>query len=187
VWLVVFVVAFAWLLKLIPTASLAAVLVYTGYKLVNVKAIRKLKQFGWGEVFIYFATLGTIVVEDLLTGVIVGVALAAGKLLYTFSHLKIRVDHDGRQNRYMMHLQGAATFVRLPQLAAALEQIPENTELHVELDRLSYIDHACLDLFTHWANQHEATGGRLVIDWDSLHASFRRAPVEEEIPEHEAA
>jgi hypothetical protein len=61
-------------------------------------------------------------------------------------------------------------------LAAALEEIPENAQLHVELDRLTYIDHACLDLFTSWAKQHEQTGGRLAIDWDSLHASFREGP-----------
>ena len=24
-----------------------------------------------------------------------------------------------------------------------------------------------------WAKQHEATGGSLVIDWESLHARFR--------------
>ena len=112
--------------------------------------------------------------------------LAAVKLLYTFSHLKIRVDHDMSRGRFVMHLAGAATFVRLPRLAAALEQIPDNTELHVELNRLAYVDHACLDLFTNWAVQHEATGGRLVMDWDSLHASFRRgAPLE--LEESEAA
>jgi MFS superfamily sulfate permease-like transporter len=173
-WLLVFVLAFAWLLRLIPTASLAAVLVYTGFKLVNLKVVRKLLQYGWGEVAIYFATLVTIVVEDLLTGVLVGVALAAAKLLYTFSHLEVRVDEDARHSRHVMRLNGAATFVRLPQLAAALEQIPESSELHVELDRLRYIDHACLELLTSWAKQHEATGGRLVMDWNTLHASFRR-------------
>ena len=57
VWLLVFVVALGGLLQMIPTASLAAVLVYTGYKLVNVKAIKKLLEFGWGEVAIYLATL----------------------------------------------------------------------------------------------------------------------------------
>lgn len=185
VWLLVFVVAFSGVLQLIPTSSLAAVLVYTGYKLIDLKTVRKLWHVSWGEAAIYFATLVTIVVEDLLTGVIVGVVLAAAKLLYTFSHLTIRVNHDARHNRFVMQLAGAATFVRLPQLAAALEQIPGNTELHVELDRLRYVDHACLDLLTNWAKQHEATGGRLVVDWDSLQASFRRdAPT---IEEHSAA
>jgi MFS superfamily sulfate permease-like transporter len=176
VWLLLFVAVLAGLLQLIPTASLAAVLVYTGYKLVNIKQIKKLRAAGWGEVGIYLATVVTIVVEDLLTGVLVGVALAAAKLLYTFSHLVVKVERDELDGRFMMHLAGAATFVRLPKLAAALEEIPENAQLHVELDRLTYIDHACLDLFTSWAVQHEQTGGRLSIDWDSLHASFREGP-----------
>ena len=175
-WLLLFVVVLAGLLQWIPTASLAAVLVYTGYKLVNFKQVKKLWAAGWGEVGIYLATLTTIVVEDLLTGVLVGVALAAAKLLYTFSHLVVKVEQDELDGRFVMHLAGAATFVRLPMLAAALEEIPENAQLHVELDRLTYIDHACLDLLTSWAVQHEQTGGRLAIDWDSLHASFREGP-----------
>ncbi|HMO86179.1 MAG TPA: SulP family inorganic anion transporter [Lacipirellulaceae bacterium] len=175
IWLLLFVIALAWLLAMIPTASLAAVLVYTGYKLIDLASIRRLRSFGLGEMGVYLATMITIVVTDLLTGVIVGIVLAAVKLLYTFSQLKIRVDHDAASNRYVMRLAGAATFVRLPQLAAALEQIPANTELHVELDHLRYIDHACLDLLTNWARQHEATGGQLVVDWDTLHASFRRS------------
>jgi MFS superfamily sulfate permease-like transporter len=182
-WLLLFVVAFSSVLRLIPTASLAAVLVYTGYKLVDLRTVRKLWAVGWGEAAIYFATLTTIVVEDLLTGVIVGVVLAAGKLLYTFSHLKIRLDHDALQDRFIMHLAGAATFVRLPQLAAALESVPEDAQLHVELDRLKYIDHACLELLTNRGTQHEAAGGKLVVDWSTLHATFQRdAPT---IEEHE--
>ncbi|HYO23571.1 MAG TPA: SulP family inorganic anion transporter [Lacipirellulaceae bacterium] len=185
IWLLVFVAGFARVLTLIPTASLAAVLVYTGYKLVDLKSMKKLLEVGWGELAIYLATLITIVVDDLLMGVIVGVVLAAGKLLYTFSHLKIRIKEDPRHNRWTIHLTGAATFVRLPQLAAALEQIPDNTELHVDLLGLSYIDHACLELITNWATQHEATGGQLSIDWDSLHASFRQESAD--AAEHEAA
>ncbi len=176
VWLVVFVAALANFLQLIPTSSLAAVLVYTGYKLINIKQVKNLYAAGWGELAIYLITLTTIVVEDLLIGVLTGIALAAAKLLYNFSHVVIKVEHDELDNRYIMHLAGAATFVRLPKLAAALEQIPDNALLHVELDRLRYIDHACLELFTNWAHQHEATGGRLIMDWDSLHNTFREGP-----------
>jgi len=187
VWLLVFVVALSGVLRLIPTASLAAVLVYTGYKLVNFKAMRKLAEAGRGELLIYFATLATIVVEDLLTGVLVGVALAAGKLLYTFSHLKIKVVQDADDAKVQLKLEGAATFIRLPKLAAALEELPENAELHVDLSGLSYIDHACLELLTGWARRHERAGGRLVIDWDSLHASFRGGAAATEEADHAAA
>lgn len=173
VWLLVFVCFLTPVLRTIPVAALAAVLVYTGYKLVNVKHITELRQYGWSEVGIYLATLVSIIATDLLTGVIVGIALSSAKLLYTFAHLHTELQHDARTNRSQLALHGAATFLRLPRLAATLEKVPANAELHVDLEHLHYIDHACFDLLMNWAKQHEATGGRLVVDWNSLHAQFR--------------
>lgn len=173
VWLLVFVAGLTFLLRMIPTASLAAILVYTGYKLVDIKSIKELWKYGWGEVVIYAATVVTIVAADLLSGVLVGIALAAVKLLFTFSHLNVKIQSKP-SGRVVMKLEGAATFLRLPRLALRLEQVPPGAELHVDFERLEYIDHACLDLLMNWAKQHEATGGKLVIDWDSLQASFRR-------------
>jgi MFS superfamily sulfate permease-like transporter len=174
VWLLVFVAGLAFLLRLIPTAALAAILVYTGYKLINVKSIKELRKYGWGEVFIYGATVVTIVVADLLTGVLVGIALAAVKLLYGFSHLNIKLESQLTAKTSTLRLEGAATFLRLPKLASYLERVPPGAELHVDFEHLEYIDHACLDLLMNWARQHETTGGKLVIDWDSLHGTMRR-------------
>jgi MFS superfamily sulfate permease-like transporter len=109
---------------------------------------------------------------DLLTGVAVGLGCALAKLVYTFSRLKVRLEEDPGRNRTLLHLKGAATFLRLPRLAAALERVPPNTELHVHFEELSYIDHACLDLLLSWEKQHQATGGSLEIDWEGLHARF---------------
>ena len=172
VWLLVFVCLLTPVLRTIPIAGLAAVLVYTGYKLVNLKHIAELRKYGWSEVGIYFATLITIVASDLLTGVMVGIGLSAAKLLYKFAHLETELKTYPRGKRVDLSLSGAATFLRLPLLAAALERVPGNTELHVDLEQLNYIDHACFDLLMNWAKQHEATGGSLVIDWNSLHAQF---------------
>src|SRR4029079_1870400 len=69
---------------------------------------------------------------------------------------------------------GTATFIRLPKLAAALEGVPADRELHVHFEQLDYIDHACLDLLMSWEKRHEAAGGSLVIDWDSLTARFQQ-------------
>jgi MFS superfamily sulfate permease-like transporter len=174
VWLLIFVVLFPFVLRWIPTASLAAILVYTGFKLVDLKTIRDLRQYGKSEVLIYFATVVSIVAFDLLTGVIVGFVLALLKLLATFSHLVVRIEDEPRRKRTTLHLEGAATFLRLPRLAAHLETVPPGRELHVHFEHLDYIDHACLDLLINWQKQHEATGGSLAIDWESLHARFRQ-------------
>jgi MFS superfamily sulfate permease-like transporter len=173
-WLLVFVSLLPGVLRQIPTAALAAILVYTGYKLVNLKAVRTLWGYGKSEVAIYGLTLATIVAKDLLTGVLIGIGLSVVKLLYTFSHLHVRLESDPEFARNTLYLEGAATFVRLPRLAAALETVPPNTELHVHFEELTYIDHACLDLLLNWEKQHEATGGRLVVDWEGLTARFHR-------------
>lgn len=170
-WLLVFVGLLSFLLRLIPTSSLAAMLVYTGYKLVNVKALVELRKFGWGEVFIYAVTVAMIVFTDLLTGVLTGIGLSALKLLYTFSHLdmKLKLPKEAHGTA-VLRLYGSATFLRLPKLAATLERVPPGMDLQVDFKHLDYIDHACLDLLMNWAKQHESTDGTLEIDWDSLHA-----------------
>jgi len=59
-------------------------------------------------------------------------------------------------------------------MAEELERVPQGTDLHVDFEELDYIDHACLELLMTWSKQHEATGGRLTIDWTSLHTRFTR-------------
>ncbi|MGE3804103.1 MAG: SulP family inorganic anion transporter [Gemmataceae bacterium] len=173
-WLLIFAALLPWTLAYVPTASLAALLVYTGYKLMNPKAVKMLQHYGWTEVGIYAATVIMIVITDLLTGVLVGIGLSVVKLLARFSHLSVHLrTKDGRTTLY---LSGAATFIRLPKLAAALERVPSGTELHVKYDGLTYIDHACIDLLASWQKQHEAGGGQLIIDWDGLQARFHEFP-----------
>ncbi len=175
-WLLVFVAALPFVLRAIPTACLAAVLVYTGYKLFNPAAIRKLAGFGRGEVLIYSATVVTIVAVDLLTGVVLGIALSLAKLLYSVSHLKLELVDTGG-SRIDLRLSGSATVIRLPKLAAELEKVPAGAELHVHFENLDYIDHACLDLLMNWKRTHQATGGQLFVDWEELEARFKRQPL----------
>jgi MFS superfamily sulfate permease-like transporter len=176
-WLLVLVAFLPGLLRLIPIACLAGILVYTGFKLINLPALRDLWAVSKSELAICSATFCVIVLRDLLTGVVVGVVLSGVKVLFTFARLTITVNHQPHAKRTELRLAGAATFLRLPHLASALENVPVHHELHVRFDDLSYIDHACFDLFTQWAQQHQAQGGRLVLDWHSLHARFRQENV----------
>ncbi|MBK9078928.1 MAG: SulP family inorganic anion transporter [Hyphomicrobium sp.] len=172
VWLLMFVVLIPWTLGYIPMAALAAVLVYTGYKLAYPKIVPALLKYGKAEVFIYAVTIATIVSTDLLKGVVTGLVLSLGKLLYAFSHLEVRKDEDVSQNRIDLHFDGSATLVRLPILARALEALTPGSDVHVHLGELDYVDHACLDLLTNWEKQHMATGGTLTMDWETLEGKY---------------
>ena len=166
IWLLLFASLLPWTLTYIPLSALAAVLVYTGYKLAYPKIVPALVKYGKAEVFIYAATIATIVATDLLKGVLTGLALSLGKLLYAFSHLDIRKEETGK--RVDLYLVGTATLIRLPKLAQTLEGLPAGTEVYVHIGDLDYIDHACLDLLANWDKQHKTTGGSLKIEWDEL-------------------
>ena len=172
VWLLVAVVAAPWLLRAIPTAALAAILVYTGYKLVSLDKVRMLARAGRSEVLIYLATVIGIVTTDLLTGVAMGFGLALLKLIYTFSHLEVKVEEHG--NRVDLRLNGAATFLRLPKLAAAIERVPMDIELHLHLENLEYIDHACMDLIAGARSLREKAGCALVVEYEQLEQRLHR-------------
>ncbi len=172
-WLLVFCSALPFVLKQIPTAVLAAVLVFTGYKLVNVAAIRQLAEIGRREVFIYSATLVGIVAVDLLTGVVLGIALSIARIVYDVSHLHVDARAGEAPGQHHIELHGAATILRLPKLADALEKVPASAELHVNFDHLTYIDHACFDLLMAWEKQHASSGGSLTIDWPGLQGRYR--------------
>ena len=176
-WLLLFVAALPFILQYIPRAALGALLVHIGIKLVNFRQIMNLWKTSRSEVLIYFATVLVIVCEDLLVGVVVGIVLSAMKLLHRFSHLELELEQEGSVARLRMH--GAATFLRLPNLAQTLEEVPGTSDLHVDFEHLSYIDHACLDLLMNWGKQHNGTGGKLILDWESLQGRFSADPGEQ--------
>lgn len=173
-WLLVFASLVPFTLNYIPLSALAAVLVYTGYKLAYPKIVPALMQFGKTEVFIYAATIATIVATDLLKGVLTGLFLSLGKLLYAFSKLDVRTVEDG-PDRVDLHFDGSATLVRLPILARALEALKPGANVVVHIKDLDYIDHACIDLLKSWEKQHKATGGSLTIDWAGLTKKYHDA------------
>ncbi|MCC7235040.1 MAG: SulP family inorganic anion transporter [Bryobacterales bacterium] len=172
-WLLGTIVLLPDVLRLIPTSGLAAILVYTGFKLFNPSRVRLLARFGRGEVAVFLVTLLGIVGTDLLTGVLLGVILAVGKLLYTFTHLTVRCVPCEAERRVDLFLEGAATFVGLPNLARELDSVPAGRMVHLHFEKLNYIDHACLELIHNWRKQHEELGSSLVVQWEDLEERYR--------------
>ena len=167
-WLLATVALVPFALELVPVASLAAVLVFVGYKLVNVAVIRDLWSRGRVEVAIYGITVGVIVATSLLEGLLVGLALSVFSIAWKFSrlHVEVAVDDDGLVD---IDLRGVATFVVLPQLARSLESIDQGSpEIRLHLEHLNYVDHACLDLIQEWERQCESLGGNVVLEWKEL-------------------
>ncbi len=166
-WLLLAVALVPFLLEKVPVASLAAVLVYIGFKLVNREVPKKLLARGRGELAVYLVTVVAIVATNLLEGLMIGVVLSVLKIAWGFSHIDIDVRRKGDE-RVDVDMHGAATFMSLPPLARALEGLPDGLEVHVHLEHLSHVDHACLELIGDWKSRYEEGGGRVVLEWSEL-------------------
>lgn len=173
-WLLLFISVFTFTLQYIPVAALAAVLVYTGFKLAYPKVLKELLSFGKAEVAIYVVTIITIVSFNLLTGIMVGLMLSLIKLLYVFSHLVVKIITKHDHKTVEVHLFGSATIIGLPKLAATLEGLALKKDIKIEFEDLAYIDHACIDLLSGWQKQYIAAGGTVEVHWDNLHSKYHK-------------
>ncbi|MEM1348897.1 MAG: SulP family inorganic anion transporter [Myxococcota bacterium] len=180
-WLLAFVAVLPFVLQRIPTSALAAILVFTGYKLMNPKAIWEMYKFNRTETFIFACTVVGIVATDLLTGVLLGIAVALVRLVLKLARLDVELEIDHEAHRTIMHLNGYATFITLPKLAQVLETVPHDHELYVELDGLGYIDHACIELMSSWEKARASMGNTLVLGWEDLFQRYQQGPSPKDI------
>lgn len=167
IWLLGAVVLFPWLLQLVPSACLAAILVHIGFKLANPKIMVTLYRQGASELLIFVASLLVIVSVGLLQGLLAGLALSFFTLAWKMSHIRLEFD-DSVEGRVDAHIEGSATFVGLPSLARELEKIEKGVEVHIHLDHLTYIDRACLELLRDWKELRQQQGTEVIIEWDEL-------------------
>jgi MFS superfamily sulfate permease-like transporter len=166
-WILAFVALLPWLLREIPMAALAGILVVTGWRLVSLHHVRHLFQnYGPLPAVIWAATLIMVVATDLLTGVIVGLALTLIELIPHARRLRLKVDQSEDDQRCVIVLNGTATFLSLPRLSAALDATPAGRPVRIDIQRLRHIDHTCAEMLSEWLQRRRAGGGSIEFNGD---------------------
>ncbi|GCB51271.1 SulP family inorganic anion transporter [Streptomyces sp. NL15-2K] len=157
VWLLLFAALLPGALGMIPTAALAGVLIHSGFKLLPVKELGPLWREHRGEAVVLVITAGAILVTNMFEGVLIGLLLAVVKTAWETSHVHIDVDDaDSGSGPVRVRIRGHATFLRLPRILDALEQLPAERPIELNLAGLRHLDHACMSALQHWADQHNA-------------------------------
>lgn len=168
VWILLFVALFPFALKLIPSACLAAILVYTGYKLVNIQMARTIYNFSRGEFIVYAVTVIAIISTNLLEGILIGVAVSLLKNVYKLARFKIQLIEQPENNKAIIKITGNLSFLRLPQVANIIENLKPGLNLNVIFEHTNLVDHAIIDLLIGWSNRYIKSGGQVLIDWNHI-------------------
>lgn len=129
---------FSNLLNAIPLASLAAVLLYTGYKLATPRLFVEHFRQGAQQYVPFLATIGGILVFGMLAGI--GIGLATQILFSIYKSHRNALVLTRYDDHFVLRFQQNLTFMHNPRLKNLLEEIPENSVVIVEHDNAEYID-----------------------------------------------
>jgi len=136
------------ILNKIPLASLAAILLMTGYKLCNIALFKKMFAIGKYQWVPFVVTVVAIVFTDLLMGVGIGLGVSTLALLYgnyKNSYFFHKEKHKVGES-ILIHLSEEVSFLNKASIKLTLEHLPENSTVIIDAYDSQYIDHDVLEL-----------------------------------------
>lgn len=125
-------------LNLIPKAALAAILIYTGYKLAKPSLFKAFYKKGWDVFLPFVITIVSILTTDLLKGVIVGIIVGLFFVIRSNFRKAVFVVNDDK--RYLFRLRKDVSFLNKAIIRQKLEQVPEDAHVIIDVKRADYID-----------------------------------------------
>ncbi|MFT3932087.1 MAG: SulP family inorganic anion transporter [Chitinophagaceae bacterium] len=126
------------LLNHIPYASLAAILIYTGYKLAKVSIFKDFYKKGWDQFLPFVITILAILFTDLLIGILIGCCVGIFFLLRSNFKSAVMVVND--DNKYLFRLRKDVSFLNKPIIKRKLEKVPEDSYVLIDAARADFID-----------------------------------------------
>ncbi len=175
--LLLFVALFPKLIHEIPLASLAALLVFTGFRLASPKAFANTWAIGLDNFVVFIATIIGVLATDLLVGVGIGIVvklmihLCRGLKLKNVFSMAYHVNQTD-QDTYHIAVEGAAVFSNLIGLKSLLSDLPEKKTIFFDLSAVGLVDHTVMEFIHHFAEEYQHNGGQCSIVGLDQHEPF---------------
>jgi carbonic anhydrase len=142
-------------IKEIPQACLAAILVHTGYKLASPSVFKSALFKGWEQLFVLVTTLIASLAIDLLWGIMIGIGatifihwVRSGLHYTTFArHLfHTQIDVVEESNKVVhVEIKGIANFAIMLKLINSLKNLGKENHYIVDFSRTKLVDSTVLE------------------------------------------
>jgi MFS superfamily sulfate permease-like transporter len=142
------------LLNMIPLATLAAILFIVGYKLAEPKIFATMYRLGWMQFLPFITTIFGIILQDLLVGIAIGMALAIFIILrnnYKNSHEIFRYVED-EQKKIHLSLAEEVSFLNKGSILREFKNIPYGADVIIDYSRSKTIDHDVQEVIDNFIN-----------------------------------
>ncbi len=143
------------LLNKIPYASLAAILLVTGYNLTKPKLFRNMWSLGWKQFIPFLITILVILSTDLLIGVSVGLLISIYFIIQNNFKAEYKITKSTLLDieTHYIKLNSNVTFLNKVKLRKALDEIPEYSVLIIDGRECNFIDYDILEIVSEYQNK----------------------------------
>ncbi|MFT4153015.1 SulP family inorganic anion transporter [Parafilimonas sp.] len=126
------------LMNKIPLSALAAVLIYTGYKLAKPSLFKEMYRRGPDQFIPFVVTIAAIIFTDLLIGIVIGIGVGLFFVLRSNFKTSFFIVHDN--SKYLFRLRKDVSFLNKPLLKNKLETVPADSSVLIDISRADFID-----------------------------------------------
>ena len=142
-------------LNKIPYASLAAILIITGYNLAKPAVFVSMWKLGLKQFLPFIVTILMILFTDLLIGVCIGLLLSIYFIIQNNfkDEFKITESKSHETNCYLVHLNSNVTFLNKVKLKLLLDKIPQYSVVTIDGSATNFIDYDILEIISEFTNK----------------------------------
>jgi len=153
--LLIAVLLFPFLLNKIPYASLAAILLITGFNLTKPKLYRNMWNLGRKQFIPFMITIIVILLTDLLIGVSIGLFISIFYIVQNNFKDEFNITkshHLGIDTQYIK-LNSNVTFLNKVKLRKVLDEVPEYSTLTIDGSDCHFIDYDILEIISEYQSK----------------------------------
>lgn len=153
------------IINMIPKAALAAMLVFTGYRLASPQEFIKTLKIGPEQLVIFVTTILVTLFTDLLLGIFAGVALellihvGMGSPLKELFKSQIQTIDKG--NEVVLKMGDVAAFTNVIGFQKLVDSMPHKKHIDVDFASTVMVDHTFMETLHHYEDDFARQGGKL--------------------------
>lgn len=171
--IIAILVLLANIIQMVPLAALAAILVFSGFKLTAPRQYVNTYQQGMEQLLFMIGTLIITLYTNLLWGIVGGILITLGVHVLlarvpvpVFFRMAFRPGNrlvQKRDDTYELKIKGVANFLTLLRLTKLLEQVPKGTKLKINISTARLIDLTVLETIDDFKRTHRLNGGKVKL------------------------
>ena len=184
--LLAYVLLFQDQIERIALPALAAILVFTGYKLAAPKNLLNVLTIGKEQAAIFGVTLMVTLTNDLITGIgagilatfLIHVAINRSVSLFSRNWLKpnVLMYKEEESGNYYVSVKSFSSFLNFYKLKRKLDEIPESEHAIVDFSLCEFVDHTVMEGLNDYRRVFSRKGGAFEIIGLDAHGTDTQHP-----------